>query len=715
MTEELKDYFNNMFSNVDKNIVLDDDQISAILSDNKYTLILAGAGTGKTTTMVGKVKYLVDIKKINPSKILVISYTKKAVQELEELIVDEFGINAEVVTFHSLAYKYVREIFKNRKCKIVDFNEKERIFYDYINDKFKQKKMKELINNFGEDKLKIPGFYYGNYFKDNYDKFDSYDDFFKKYKAYKLNEARQIGLKKSIDEWISKRLSSEYVITIRGELVKSIGEAIIANFLYTHGIDYSYEEVYTEIMEDRKIYKPDFTLDLAGQKVYLEYFGLNDIKYNKVKNKKIEFHKKYKNKFIYIENESVKDIELQLDFELRKNGFKYKKKSYVEIYNQILDNNKLSQIYKLKNLFYDVITQIKESYDRDAYKEIITNYIKKLNNEEKDNANTQFEFINDFYIYYQNRIIKSDIYGFDYADLIHYSNKYMKEFLNLDKYEYIIIDEYQDISDGEYELARNTSDKCNSKVFAVGDDWQSIYSFRGSNINYITKFNTYFEKPTILTIRHTYRNSQELIDITSKFIRENKSQLDKEMLSYKHLSHPIKFKLYDDRIIDEMGIGYIDEGIEYKILKELIKEIHSKYPEHNILILGRNNEMINNCFKYEKDFINDLGTKIKLLSIKNIQLEAMTIHKSKGLTYDEVIIIGLNKKFPNKEHTIYWMQSLFKPVKIEEPIEFAEERRLLYVALTRTRNNVYILANKNPKNRSRFVDELINKCKEESK
>lgn len=713
MNEDLKKYFENMFSNIDKNIVLDNDQINAILNDDKYTLILAGAGTGKTTTMVAKVKYLVDIKKVDPSKILVISYTKKAVQELEELIVDEFGIDAEVSTFHSLAYRYIRNIFKNRKCEIVDYNKKEEIFYGYLNEIFKQKKVQNLIDIFGEDKLRLSSFYYGKYFKKHYSEFDSYDDFFKKYKRHKLSEAKEIGIKKAIDEWIDKKLKSEFPITIKGELVKSIGEAVIANFLYTNGIDYSYEKVYDEIVEDRKIYKPDFTLDIAGEPVYLEYFGLNDKKYNKIKNKKIEFHKRYNNKFIYIENDSIDDIETQLDLSLKKYGFKYKKRSYDDIYNQILDNNKLSQIYKLKNLFYESIEQIKESINREEYIKIVKNYINSLDNDEKKLANEQFNFINDFYKFYQNKIIRPDIYGFDYADLIYYSNKYMSEFLNIENYEYIIIDEYQDISDGEYELAKNTSNKCNSKVFAVGDDWQSIYSFRGSNIKYITKFNQYFEKPTILSIRQTYRNSQELINITSKFIRENKEQLDKKMLSYKHLSHPIKFKLYDDRVTNEFG-SVIDDSIEYKVLKELILEIHSKYPEHNILILGRNNDMINNCFKYDSDFVEDLGSKIRLASIKDLKLEGMTIHKSKGLTYDEVIIIGLNKKFPNIEHTTYWLQSIFKPLKIEEPIEFAEERRILYVALTRTRNNVYILANKNGKNRSRFVDELIIKCKEEA-
>ena len=110
MNNELEDYFKNMFKSIDENIKLDKEQIKAILNDDKYTLILAGAGTGKTTTMVAKVKYLVDIKKVDPSKILVISYTKKAVKELEKLIVDKFGINTNVKTFHSLAYKYVRNI-----------------------------------------------------------------------------------------------------------------------------------------------------------------------------------------------------------------------------------------------------------------------------------------------------------------------------------------------------------------------------------------------------------------------------------------------------------------------------------------------------------------------------------------------------------------------------------------------------------------------------
>ena len=127
MSSELKEYFKNMFKDVDSNIILDEEQINAIINQNKYTLVLAGAGCGKATTMVGKV-YL--------NETLVISYTRKAVEELRDIINDIFNINVEVTTFHSLAYKYVRELFRNRKCQVVDYHFKEEIIYDYINQKF---------------------------------------------------------------------------------------------------------------------------------------------------------------------------------------------------------------------------------------------------------------------------------------------------------------------------------------------------------------------------------------------------------------------------------------------------------------------------------------------------------------------------------------------------------------------------------------------------
>lgn len=723
MNELLKNYFENMFVNIDKNIKLDNDQINAILNDDKYVLVLAGAGTGKTTTMAAKVKYLVDIKKINPEKILVISYTKKAVEELREIINYKFKINSDVTTFHSLAYKYVRKIFSNRKCKIVDYNEKETIFLDYINKLFKENKISNLIETFNESTVK--DFFYGKFFEKNYKKYPDYNSLFNAYKKIKLNEANQYGIDKIINEWVDKWLNNETILTIKGDVVKSVSEGIIANFLFKNGINYEYERVYDRIVQDRKIYRPDFTLDLAGQKVYLEYFGLNNAEYIKNKKKKIEYHLNNHEKFIYLENLKLNEIENELDKLLKKERFVYYKKTGGEIYEQILDNNKLSLVFKLKNLFYNSINQIKENVNRAEYKKIIEKYINNLHNiDEKKQCIAQYKYIKDFYHFYASKLYGSQIYGFDYSDLIYYSNKYIlqKKFLNEAKYDYVIIDEYQDISDGEYTLARNTSNLSNSNVFAVGDDWQSIYSFRGSNISYIIKFNQFFENPTILTIRNTYRNSQELVNISKAFIEENSSQLQKELISIKHINRPICFIKYDDRvknkygdfIKDENGNYEIDETIEYKYLKELILRIHKARPNHKILILGRTNKIIEQCFKFDSDFKDGIGTKIVLNFNKDINIDGMTVHKSKGLTYDEVILIGMNSKFPMEDFKKFWIVDLFEPKKYKENIDFSEERRILYVALTRTKNHVFILKNDNPKNRSFFVDELISICENQN-
>lgn len=115
--------------------------------------------------------------------------------------------------------------------------------------------------------------------------------------------------------------------------------------------------------------------------------------------------------------------------------------------------------------------------------------------------------------------------------------------------------------------------------------------------------------------------------------------------------------------------------------------------------------MINHCFK-DPAFHDDIGTKISFMGYDDLEMDGMTIHKSKGLTSDEVIIIGLNDRFPSGQHTNFWMKNIFVNKNETEPIKYAEERRLFYVALTRTKNKVYLLVNRNPEKRSEFLEEL---------
>lgn len=699
LSNKYKAYFKNMFKGIDDNIVLDEEQIRAILSDEDSALIIAGAGTGKTTTMTAKVKYLVDIKKVEPSKILVMSYTKKATQELEKRILGDFNIPAHITTFHSLGYEYIRNIFKNRKCSVIDFNDKEEIFFNYFCDIFKNKsKLNDILDTFNITVTNMQ-WVFSKWFLQNYENFGTYEELIIEYKKYKINEAKTSpnGIKGYIEYWVNKRLNQKNIITIQGELVKSAPEAVIANFLYKNNILYSYEKIYTELMDENKIYKPDFTIDFGGEEIYIEYFGLDDEKYNKNKKEKIEFHKSHNNKFIELDKTPIENIERELSIKLQEFGIKLNTRSDEEIYNRILDNNKLSLIYPFKNFFYDVVNIIKESINREKYQEIITSYIEKLTSE-KEQAKKQYYYINDFYVYYQRQLYGAEIYKFDYSDLLYYANKYIENLgINNDlNFEYIIIDEYQDISQYKYELTKKTVDRNHAKIYAVGDDWQSIYSFSGSRIEYIYNFKDYFKDAVIFRISRTYRNSQELLNVSGEFVMRNPDQIKKYLESSKHLDKPIEFI-------------YFDNDHEYDTLKDIIIKIHKDNPNHNILVLARTNAIIKRCF--DTDYFNDeLGTKISFVGYEDIDLEGMTIHKSKGLTFDEVIVIGLNKSFPSSDKEIYWITSLFRYPTINERIPYAEERRLFYVALTRTKNKVYLLVNRDEDKQSVFIREIKDIC-----
>ena len=262
-------------------------------------------------------------------------------------------------------------------------------------------------------------------------------------------------------------------------------------------------------------------------------------------------------------------------------------------------------------------------------------------------------------------------------------------------YKYIIIDEYQDISIQRYNLTDKIAKLFNAKIFAVGDDYQSIFAFAGSRVDLFTNFKQYMQNAKKIPIENTYRNSQELLDIAKDFINKNKHQIEKTLKSNKHLAKPVEIYLYDD------NDPFYSNTHKAKTINYIMSKIN---PNEKVLFLGRYNKDIDSLL-LDKYFTKKNKERIIWNNNPDLKIDFLTVHASKGLGYDEVVLINaIDDKygFPSKIED----EPLIKLIKpsIDENIMYPEERRLFYVALTRTKNKVYIVC---PKSKvSSFVKEI---------
>ena len=256
----------------------------------------------------------------------------------------------------------------------------------------------------------------------------------------------------------------------------------------------------------------------------------------------------------------------------------------------------------------------------------------------------------------------------DFHDMINESTKIVKK-TGIYQYKYIIIDEYQDTSLNKVELIKEIQNKTNAKLMAVGDDWQSIYGFTGSNLDIFIDFLKIFPNSKIIKLKQTYRNPKELLKITRKFICKNPSQIYKRLKTKKTNKYPIHIYYYD------------------KSIKEVWDKIAIETSNKDTLILSRNNKDIN---------------QIPYL-VKNMHF--LTIHKSKGLESENTVIINLENNYNSLPSKIKDSEYLKYVKPKTDNFKYAEERRLFYVALTRCKNINYLLVKKD--NPSIFIEELI--------
>lgn len=727
-----------LLSNIDGKS-LDLQQRRAVVIDEDNNLIVAGAGSGKTLTISAKVKYLVERKKVKPSEILLISFTKKSASEMTNRISSKLDINVEANTFHKLGLDIITR-YRGKRPDIVESLDKDiKAFFEkeiYSNDQILKNMViyfgayltvpveNENINNLGE----LIGINKGINLSTLKGQFDInlYDDVVKELDEKHLkkeNELRKIDPdnkdrvnKIQVELGKIEEQLKETKQTFKDEKVKSIEELLIANFLFLNGILYVYEDKYKYEVEDkfRKAYRPDFYL--PEYDIYIEHFGITkDYKVpwlSKIEEEKYldgikwkrELHTKNNTKLVetysYYNSEGV--LLNKLKNKLKAEGVNFREVDYREVYEVVVKNAKNNMFNDFKKLVSTFISLYKSrGFDDKYFDELNKTAEKNTNPFEKNRSKLFFSIVKPIYVSYQDNLIKSN--SIDFNDMIIDASQIVKEGNFKRNYKYIIIDEYQDISESRYKLVKAIRDKCKSTVMCVGDDWQSIYRFSGSDVNLFTNFEKYFGKTEFTQIVKTYRNSQELIDITGNFVMKNDKQIKKMLSSPKKCYNPVEVNRYSDS--SQKNI--------ITVLEEVIENIIYNYGEFaSITILGRNNADIdrfiinnpNNKGAFKK-FKADEHVFIRCNRYQDARIKYMTVHKSKGLEDDNIILINLennNFGFPNQVSD----DPILKYVLVaEEGYLFAEERRLFYVALTRTKNKVYLLA---PQiNASIFCEEII--------
>ena len=722
INQELNDN-SDLFDDLDGKS-LDSQQRNAIVVDEDAVRVIAGAGSGKTFTIQGKVRYLTEKRDVDPSEILAISFSNASVNDLEERIAEPIDIK----TFHKVGKDILTQYNQYSRP---DTSALKRIIKRYLTKKaLKSDDISKKLIEFFSFYINVP---------------PSEEDI--KYEGDLLDWQEGVDF-----STLKRRFKNKQRETLNNEIVRSYEELYIANFLFIHGINYTYEKIYsypnknferefnkfkeflfsfdeeipdelkndivrsllnlTDICEEYEIknYFPDFYLN--DYNIYIEHFGLNrncenhligeksSEEYVKEMEWKRKVHKKYETTLIetFSYYQSENRLLTRLAEKLQAQGVEFNEIDYRQVYAILLENKTIKEWEDFIVLLKTFIELFKgNNYDGDKFKEFYEYVDGFKSSFSKDRTIAFLKIVEEIYNDYEAYLLK--IKKIDFNDMINKaSDCIVKNGLNL-PYKYIIVDEYQDTSFTRYNLLRNICDNIGAKIMVVGDDWQSIYSFSGCDVNIFTKFDNFFDVCETRYVEKTYRNSQQLIDASSNFVMKNPDQSRKELKSSKSLECPIKIVKFDNDF---------DEILKFElIIKNIINQ--SKFENKKILILGRNNKDIFNLLKNfnvknedGKRKFEILGDEDKLRRDKfvkivyrynpDVNIEYRTVHQSKGLECDNVILINLKNwraGFPNKMVD----DPVLNFVKMNgDSFSYAEERRLFYVALTRTKNNVYLLA-----------------------
>lgn len=662
---------------------LDKQQRRSIVSEEDNCLVVSSAGSGKTSSIVGKVKYLTEIKKINPQNILLISYTNKAAAELT----DRMGIaGLRGYTFHKLALDIIGQatgqkpsIYENTDVLFV------KIYHELLNDKnFKKSVIEYFIDYQTPEK--------------EWEKQ-------KNERRQQLSEQKDVRLKAPFPDMDGKTV-----------YVRSEQEQKICFALSSLNVKFRYEEPYEHPLADEmhSQYKPDFSIyfEQGGEtrRIYLEHFGVDEhglvpiwfakdkgITYEEANQKyndgitwKKAAHEKFGTELLTTSSADFhySDIREKLKTLLEKADVPIQKKTDAELYDMVLPPNSKQEKAFIR-LVVTFVTLIKSSCKS----------VDEVLRQTKSAGDERSTFIikNIFQPVYKRYIEElANINQIDFTDAILQATDICRSSHPV-KFDYIIVDEFQDISVDRYNFLKALREgNPPAKLYCVGDDWQSIYRFSGSDMALFNQFSDYFGQTEINKIETTYRFGEPLVSLSSQFIQRNEAQIKKNI-------HP-----FNPQVKTELQFYDYERRDYCNVIGQLVASIPL---DKSVFLLGR--------YSFDDYYLSFMYKSVKegnrfFYIIGDRKIEFLTVHKSKGLEADYVIILQCNKDTYGFPSLVSDDPVLNYVLTKSDQYPYGEERRLFYVAITRAKVKTYILYDR--RFPSVFVDEFLHpeKVTEES-
>jgi len=700
----------------------DAEQIAAISAVDGHIQVVARAGSGKTTTLVNRVFFLLKHCRIAPTEILILAFNRKAALEVRRRLLvlidqgadsaiaseiehrikdmgqykrfnwDDIEVSAidaiasklmitlpHVMTFHALAYAIVHPeesiLYNGTEGESQGLS---RAFQQVIDDHLREPAFREKIRD-----LMLA------HFREEWDRIVAgcYDQSKEEFLRFRRSLPRE-----SLD----------------GDYVKSYGEKLIADFLFEHDIPYKYERNHWWSGIN---YRPDFTVFLTAKSgLIIEYFGLKgDPDYDEMSDKKRDYWKA-KSDWTLIEftpdditNNGTASFLEKLKATLQDHGIESTRLSEDEIWNRVRDR----AVDRFTTASVGFIARCrKQSLSPIDLQDLITKY-SPLSPVE----GMFLDLVHSLYAAYLNRLSSTGEEDFD--GLMQLAAQAVEGGVtnfqqksgggDLASLRYLCIDEFQDFSDLFYRLLVAIR-KCtpNVELFCVGDDWQAINGFAGSDLRFFDQFEKYIGKSRRLYISMNYRSANSIVAVSNALMSGlgkpasvSKEQTGKVLVSDLNEFEPtlIEKQRHPGDIITPAVLRLANiamaTGIEMVMLSR--RNGLPWFVNFQDQSAGNGRGLARYLDLVRSFFPNSLRERITI----------STAHKYKGLEKPMVIILDLVARSYPLIHPDWIFARIFgdSPHKITE-----EERRLLYVALTRASDTLIVLTD--GRSKSPFLKDL---------